>query len=189
MSRSQWPRGRRHGSASAGLLGLRVRIPPEGMAFCLVWVLCVVRYRSLRRADHSSTGIIPTVLCLRCTHEVSIRKRGHRPTTGRSATGKKLINKLLCCHFRCFRSGVSEEYVLLVDTVSLSYRFPVVWGNVELSEKNSSATFRPLKMVTPCCLETSGSDTQWHGVMPQKKNWILSFKFKPEQKGKNASRK
>jgi hypothetical protein len=104
-----------------------------------------------------------------CAREVSNRKSSHRPTTGRSATGKKLINKLsLSCHFRCFRSGVSEDSVLLVDTTSQSHRIPVFWGNVELSKKSSSATFRPLKMVTPCCLETSGSDTQWHGVMPQK---------------------
>jgi len=29
---------------------------------CLLWVLCVVRYRSLRRADHSSRGILQTVM-------------------------------------------------------------------------------------------------------------------------------
>jgi len=26
--------------------------PAEGMDVCLLWVLCVVRYKSLRRADH-----------------------------------------------------------------------------------------------------------------------------------------
>jgi len=31
------------------------------MAVCLLWVLCVVRQRSLRRADHSSRGVLPTV--------------------------------------------------------------------------------------------------------------------------------
>jgi hypothetical protein len=29
----------------------------------VLWVLCVVRYRSLRRADPSSRGVLPTVVC------------------------------------------------------------------------------------------------------------------------------
>jgi hypothetical protein len=32
------------------------------MDICLLWVLCVVRYRPLRRADHSSRGVLPTVV-------------------------------------------------------------------------------------------------------------------------------
>ena len=32
------------------------------MNICLLWVSCVVRQRSLRRADHSSRGVLPTVL-------------------------------------------------------------------------------------------------------------------------------
>jgi hypothetical protein len=32
------------------------------MDVCLLWVLCVVRYRSLRRADHGSRGVLPTVV-------------------------------------------------------------------------------------------------------------------------------
>jgi len=32
------------------------------MDVCLLWVLCVVRERSLRRADHSSRGVLPTVM-------------------------------------------------------------------------------------------------------------------------------
>ena len=27
------------------------------------WILCVVKYRSLRRADHSSRGVLPIVMC------------------------------------------------------------------------------------------------------------------------------
>jgi hypothetical protein len=30
----------------------------------LLWVLCVARYRSLRRAGPSSRGVLPTVVCL-----------------------------------------------------------------------------------------------------------------------------
>ena len=38
--------------------------PAKGMDVCLLWMLCVVRYRSLRRADHSSTGVLPSVISL-----------------------------------------------------------------------------------------------------------------------------
>jgi hypothetical protein len=32
------------------------------MDVCLLGLLCVVRYRYLRRADHSSRGVLPTVV-------------------------------------------------------------------------------------------------------------------------------
>jgi len=38
--------------------------PTEGMDVCLLWVLRVVRYRSLRRFDHSSRGVLASVMCL-----------------------------------------------------------------------------------------------------------------------------
>jgi hypothetical protein len=37
--------------------------PTGGMDSCLLSVLCVVRQRSLRRADHSSRGDLPNVVC------------------------------------------------------------------------------------------------------------------------------
>jgi len=36
--------------------------PTGGMGVCLLWVLGVVRKRSLRRAEHSSRGVLPTVV-------------------------------------------------------------------------------------------------------------------------------
>jgi hypothetical protein len=46
------------------------------MDVCLLWVLCVVRLRSLRRADLSSRGILPSVVCLTdCDHESSTTRR------------------------------------------------------------------------------------------------------------------
>ena len=63
QSRSQWPRGLRRRSAATHLLSLWVRFPAGvWMDVCLLWLLCVVRYRSLRRADHSSRGVLPTVV-------------------------------------------------------------------------------------------------------------------------------
>ena len=58
ICRYQWPRGLRRGSAAARLLRLWVRIPP---GLCCEF-LCVVRWRSLWRADHSSRGVVPTVM-------------------------------------------------------------------------------------------------------------------------------
>jgi hypothetical protein len=34
----------------------------RGMDFCLLSMLCVVRCRSLRRIDHSSRGVVPSML-------------------------------------------------------------------------------------------------------------------------------
>ena len=44
---------------------------------CLSWVLCVVRLRSLRRADHSYRGVVPSVVC-QCDRGTSWRS----PTSG-----------------------------------------------------------------------------------------------------------
>jgi hypothetical protein len=58
--RSQWTRGLRRGSAAACLLRLWVRIPPGAWMSVSCWMLCVVR--SLRCADHSSRGVLPSVV-------------------------------------------------------------------------------------------------------------------------------
>ena len=49
-------------------------MPPVGMDICLLSVSCVVRQRSLRRADHSSRGALPTVV-LRCVWSRNIKNR------------------------------------------------------------------------------------------------------------------
>jgi hypothetical protein len=43
---------------------LLVSNPVGDMDIYLLGVLRVVRYRSLRRADHSSRGVLPSVVCL-----------------------------------------------------------------------------------------------------------------------------
>jgi hypothetical protein len=47
-----------YGGSPAEIVGTN---PTKGMDVCLLCVLCVVRYRSLRRADHSSRDVLPTV--------------------------------------------------------------------------------------------------------------------------------
>jgi hypothetical protein len=63
---SQWPRCLRRRSAAAWLLGSRVRIPLGVWMFvsCVYMLCCPVR--SLRRADHSSRGVLPCV----CMHVI-----------------------------------------------------------------------------------------------------------------------
>jgi len=47
----------------AGIAG--ANLTGAWMFVCFLWVLCIVRYRSMRRADHSSRGFLPNVVC-RC---------------------------------------------------------------------------------------------------------------------------
>ena len=61
---SQWLHCLMHGSAAVRLLVWRVRIPPE-TCMSVLWMLCLVRSRSLRRADCLSVGVLPSVVCLR----------------------------------------------------------------------------------------------------------------------------
>jgi hypothetical protein len=58
VNHSQWPRGLRRTSAAARLLRLWARIPPGA---CVVSVVCC-QVESLRRADHQSRGVLPTVV-------------------------------------------------------------------------------------------------------------------------------
>ena len=44
------------------LAGIASSNPAGGMDGCPLSVLFVVRYKSLRRADHSSRGVLPTVV-------------------------------------------------------------------------------------------------------------------------------
>jgi hypothetical protein len=49
---------------AATLLRLGIQFSPGEIDIYLLWVVCVVRERSLRRADHSSRGVLPIVVCL-----------------------------------------------------------------------------------------------------------------------------
>jgi hypothetical protein len=110
--RSHWPSCLRRGSAAAPLLGLWVRIL-RGCG-CLFWVLCVVRLRSLRRADDSSRGVLPIGVCpcmfdlqtsrmAALAHVGLLRQRGGGVHNGdvRSWSRKKVC--VCVCVFGCAR--------------------------------------------------------------------------------------
>jgi len=56
------------------LLGLRVRIQPAAL-MSVFSVVCCQGERSLRRADHSSREVLPSVGCLECDIDASIMGR------------------------------------------------------------------------------------------------------------------
>ena len=64
--------------------------PTGGMHVCLLWVLGVVRYSSLRQADHSFRGVLPSVVCLSVI--LKSRKRGGLGPLGGCCT---VINKII----------------------------------------------------------------------------------------------
>jgi len=72
------------GHSLAGIVGSN---PAGGMGDCLLWVLCVVRQKSLRRADHSSRGVLPNVVCLSVI--VNSRQWGGLGPLGLLHRGKK----------------------------------------------------------------------------------------------------
>jgi hypothetical protein len=94
--RSQWPRNLRRGSSAPRLVGLSVRISPRAWmsVFC---ECCVLSGRGLlHRADHSSRGVLPSVVCLNVI--AKNERGGHNPSMGRSATVKKKITRNAFLH-------------------------------------------------------------------------------------------
>ena len=68
--------------------------PTVGMDICLLWVSCVVRYRSLRRADHSSIGVLPTVV-RRCVCSRNIKNEEAMTRVGLQRHSKKNLYKYI----------------------------------------------------------------------------------------------
>jgi hypothetical protein len=102
-SRLQWPFGLRHRSAAAHLLGLRFRILP-GAWISVSCECCVLSSRGLRRADHTSRGVLLNVVCLECDSEsLTMRRRRLWPARGCRATGKSMymsrpyVDNAICC--------------------------------------------------------------------------------------------
>jgi hypothetical protein len=76
----------KRGFAAAGIVGSN---PAGSMDVCLLWVLCVVRQRSLRRAGPSSRGVLPSVVCLKCVIAKPRKMRRPRPPKGCWAIERK----------------------------------------------------------------------------------------------------
>jgi len=68
LQSAQWPVAVAAGSKAwvygLSLAGIANSNPAGSMNVCVLSVLSVVRWRSLRRADHLSRGVLPSVVCL-----------------------------------------------------------------------------------------------------------------------------
>jgi len=60
------------------LVGIVGSNPAGGIYVCVLCVLCVFGYRSLRRADHSSGGVLLTVV-FQCNLETSTTRKHRSP--------------------------------------------------------------------------------------------------------------
>jgi hypothetical protein len=110
----------------AGIVGSNAT---GGVEVCLLWVLCVAR--SLRRADQSSRGVLPSVVCLSVI--VKPRKWGDRGPKGAVAQWKKIrgnkkqrkdnrgFNTLRIGHLNCLnpRSRALNTVIQLLYFISL----------------------------------------------------------------------
>jgi hypothetical protein len=98
------------------------------MDVCLLWVFCVVRYRSLRRADHSSRGVLPTVL-RSCVWSRNLKNEEAIICVGSQRHRKKYI----FCHLKdsilnCFILSELPECNSLLLTTPWPYNMPCpVW--------------------------------------------------------------
>ena len=102
--RSQWSRGLRRRSAAARLLRLWVRFPLGGHG--RLSLVSVVRYRSLRRADHLSRGVLPSVL-------------------RRCVWSRNLVNEGTLAHWGAFAPKTNKEAVVRLGRLGR-----VVWLSI-----------------------------------------------------------
>jgi len=74
--------------------------PTEGVDVCLLWVLCFVRYRSVFRADHSSRGVLPTVVrrCVWSRNLVSEEALAHWGLSRQKQTNKQTNSQEIPLH-------------------------------------------------------------------------------------------
>ena len=99
------------------LLGTAGSNPTWRMYVCLLWVLCVVRQKYLRQADHSPRGILPTVVCLRVI--VKPRQRGGSgPLWGGGGLSRHERKKL---HGSTEENHKTVQAHAMAKKVSLSY--------------------------------------------------------------------
>ena len=146
--RSPWPRGRRRESTAARLLGLRVRIP-QGAWMSVSWVLfffCQVEVSAT--GNHSSRGVLPTVVCLSVMEEPY---RGGLGPLWLLSYGKEMYFYLL--HFICLVfGGIFRFRCLFLLHIPLPFWWcdwfvqfiRIIAGVVNMSVKTSDVYMRSL---------------------------------------------
>ena len=93
-----------YGLSLAGISGLN---HPAGIDVCHLRVLRIFKYRSLRQADHSTRGVLPSVVCLSVIEET---QRGGLGPTG-MLTQKKKRMKAGSGHWINNVTNISDQQV------------------------------------------------------------------------------
>ena len=116
--RSQSPRSLRLWICGRWRAGIAGSIPAGGVYVCLLWVLCVGRYRFLRRADHSSRGVLLSVVCLSVI--VKTRQWGD-PGPLRAVAPRKKENYCLSRKFKIYdsRNNISFSFYMYFNLMFL----------------------------------------------------------------------
>jgi hypothetical protein len=115
------------------LVGISGSNPAAGMDDCLLWVLYVVRLRSLRRADHSTREFLPSVVCL------SVIRRGIIPL-GRYSHEEK--------NTRTFFRNISFFLNVIVNNIH-------IWPSLRI--RTPSVGIRPFRLC-----RTNNDQTVWY---------------------------
>ena len=110
--------------------------PAGGMDACLLWILCVVRYRSMRRADHSSRGVIPTVMC-HCAWPRNIKNLAALTRIG-------LLRR---------RGGRRQDSVWKCGTIADGSSSCLVWRSVLVFACRGWGKYRKTLITISCLLE------------------------------------
>jgi len=115
---SQWPRGLRRNSTAVRLLGFWVPIAPWAWMSVLN---VVIRLRFLRRTDHSSRGVLPTVV-RRC-----VWARNHKNEEAMALVGSQRHRKKMYSHYYVY------VFLLLCTICSIYSVFIVPTGTLRLT--------------------------------------------------------
>jgi hypothetical protein len=94
--------------------------PSRGIDICRLGVLCFVMQSSLRRTDHSSRGVLASVVCLECDREAWMIGRPW-PIKGSCAIG----SQNLCCTYLQLEFTTSAVRQALLLPAILA-KFPIL---------------------------------------------------------------
>jgi hypothetical protein len=119
------------------------------MDVCLLWVLCVVRQRSLRRAGPSSRGVLPSVVCIKSVWSWSLEKWGG---LGPQEAVELLEKKSACIKSKELSKLNSFMYRQSVRFCSTAHEYCFH------KDTQLLATVRPQGITEPF-----GQDTKWLG--------------------------
>jgi hypothetical protein len=120
VRRSQWPRDLRCGSATARLLGLRVRIPTKAWII-VVFGCCMMSGRGLCFGLTSRPEESYRVWCVQLAWSRSPVRGGYDPESGRRAIGKTRwhVEESMC--WFCVWRKVGYQLIFCVATTHFGY--------------------------------------------------------------------